>query len=262
MSLHKITKQTPDGIVTAAEWSNEDLRPTTLRRLRTVFDKLKAEGFNAVNVPARTLMQAFDPSVDILMLPDFKGGGLQTFQETLVAQSVAGSSFATYTTAKTVIPATNLITLPSNWFYIGRRLFLSVQGAISNIVTTPGLMNFQVKIGSVAAFDTGNIQLNATAHTTLPFWLDIHLTCYAIGVTTSANLMGLATITGRMFTLTAGQTDDAQGMQTILAPATAPVVGTGFDSTIANILDFWVGFTISNGANLIRIDQYKVTALN
>jgi hypothetical protein len=188
--------------------------------------------------------------------------GLQTFQETLVAQSVAGSTFATYTTAKTVIPATNLITLPANWWYIGRSLRINVAGAISNIVTTPGLMNFQVKIGSVAAFDTGNIQLNATAHTTLPFWLEILLTCRAVGSSTSANLMGLAKATGVMFTSTAGQTDGANTMTTVLAPAAAPVVGTGFDSTIANILDFWVGFTISNAANLIRIDQYLVQGLN
>jgi hypothetical protein len=61
--------------------------------------------------------------------------------------------------------------MPRNWLEIGRKLKLTVTGAISNIVTTPGLMNFQVKIGSVAAFDTGNIQLNASVHTTLPFWL-------------------------------------------------------------------------------------------
>lgn len=188
--------------------------------------------------------------------------GLQTFQETLVAQQGAGTLFATYTTAKTVIPATSLITLPANWFYIGRSLKIEIAGAISNIVTTPGLMNFQVKIGSVAAFDTGNIQLNATAHTTLPFWLEILMTCRAVGSATSANCIGLGMATGIMFTLTAGQTDNVQGMQSILAPATAPVVGTGFDSTIANILDLWVGFTISAGGNGVRIDQYIVNALN
>ncbi len=188
--------------------------------------------------------------------------GLQTFQETLVAQSVTGSSFASYTTAKTVIAATNLITLPANWFYIGRALKINVTGAISNIVTTPGLMNFQVKIGSVAAFDTGNIQLNATAHTLLPFWLEILLTCRAVGSSTSANLMGQAKANGKMFTVTAAQTDGANTNTMIMAPATAPAVGTGFDSTIANILDFWVGFTISDPANLVRIDQYIISALN
>lgn len=188
--------------------------------------------------------------------------GRQTFQETLVAQSVAGTSFATFTTAKSVIDPTCLVTLPSNWWDIGRSMQIDVAGAISNIVTTPGLMNFQVKVGGVAAFDTGNIQLNATAHTTLPFWLRILLTCRAKGSGTAANLIGLAQVTGKMFTPTAAQTDAANDFPTIIAPATAPVVGTGFDSTIGNILDFFVGFTISNAANLIRVDQYVVNALN
>jgi hypothetical protein len=186
----------------------------------------------------------------------------QSWQETLVSQQAAGTLFNTYTTAKSVIPPQCLYTLPANWFNIGRMLHIFVTGAISNIVTTPGLLNFQVKVGSVAAFDSGNIQLNATAHTTLPFWLEILLTCRAVGSGTSANLIGQAMATGLMFTRTAGQTDDAQGMQTILAPATAPAVGTGFDSTVANIVDFWTGFTISNAGNGIQIHQYKLVALN
>jgi hypothetical protein len=74
-------------------------------------------------------------------------------------------------------------------------------------------------------------------------------------------MMGLAQATGIMFTRTAGQTDDAQGMQTILAPATAPAVGAGFDSTIANIIDLWAGFTISNAGNGVQIHQYKLADL-
>ena len=47
-----------------------------------------------------------------------------------------------------------------------------------------------------------------------------------------------------------------------MVPATAPAQGTGFDSTIANILDFWVGFSISNAANGVQIAQYKVISSN
>lgn len=190
----------------------------------------------------------------------------QTWMETLAVQRGAGPGLlATYTTAKSVIDANALVTLPANFWQVGRRLRIVVMGAISNIVTTPGLMNFQVKMGptaNIAVFDTGNIQLNATAHTTLPFWLEIELTCRAIGNGTTANFIGLANVTGRMFTLTAGSTDAANGMETILAPATAPAVGTGFDSTVASILDFWAGFTISNGANGVRIDQYSAASMN
>lgn len=186
----------------------------------------------------------------------------QTYQEVLAVQRAAGTLFTTYTTAKSVINSDALVTIPANYLEVGRRLRVKVRGALSNIATTPGLCNFQVKIGSVAAFDTGNIQLNATAHTTLPFWLEIELTVRSIGSGTSATLIGLAMVCGRMFTLTAGQTDDAQGMQTLLAPATAPAVGTGFDSTVAAILDFWAGFTISNVGNGVQIHEYSVESLN
>jgi hypothetical protein len=186
----------------------------------------------------------------------------QSWQQTLTTQQAAGTLFTTYTTAKSVINPQALVGLPANYFYPGKALRVTAKGGISNIVTTPGLMNFQVKIGTVAAFDTGNIQLNATAHTTLPFWLEIELTCRSVGSGTAATLMGLCQVTGIMFTRTAGQTDDAQGMQTILAPATAMAVGTGFDSTIANVMDFWAGFTISNAGNGIQIHTYKVEDLD
>lgn len=191
--------------------------------------------------------------------------GRQTWQETLVTQRGAGQGLlTTYTTAKSVIDANALYVLPANYWYVGRSLRVTVRGAISNIVTTPGTINFQVKMGptaNIAVFDTGAIQLNATAHTTLPFWLDIEMSCRAIGSGTTANFIGLGLAEGRMFTLTAGQVDDAQGMQSIVAPATAPVVGTGFDSTTASILDLWAGFSISNAGNGVRIDQYTAQDL-
>jgi hypothetical protein len=190
---------------------------------------------------------------------------LQTWQETLGIQRAAGTLFNTYTAAKSVINPDALVQLPPNFFYPGRALRIKVVGAISNIVTTPGLMNFQVKLGptaNIAVFDTGNIQLNATAHVTLPFWLEILLTCRAIGSVTAANLMGQGMVSGRMFTLTAGSVDNTEHMPTILAPAGIPAVGTGFDSTVANLLDLWSGFTISNVGNGIQVHQYKVVSLN
>jgi hypothetical protein len=186
----------------------------------------------------------------------------QSFQETIAWQDVAAASKSNYTTPISVIDPSALVTLPPNWWKPGRILRIITTGAISNIVTTPGLMNFQVKVGSVAAFDTGNIQLNASAHTTLPFWLEMLLTCRAKGSGTSANLMGMANVTGKMFTRTAGQTDDAQGDQSLMVPQGAPAVGTGFDSTIANTLDFFAGFTIANAGNLVQIHQYLAMALN
>src|SRR5258708_166954 len=180
------------------------------------------------------------------------------YTDLLVAQQGAGTSFGSFTTAKTVINAEALRTLPSGYFSIGKSLHIKVRGGIGTLVTTPGTIVFQVMIGSVIAFSTGAMQLNATAHTNLPFALDIELTCRSIGASTAATLMGQAVVAGKMLTVTAGQTDGANSNTILLAPATAPAVGTGFDSTIASILDFWAGFSISDAANTIKIEQYKV----
>jgi hypothetical protein len=48
----------------------------------------------------------------------------------------------------------------------------------------------------------------------------------------------------------------------IHGPATAPALGTAFDSTVANILDLWAGFTISNAGNGVQIQQYMVELLS
>jgi len=185
----------------------------------------------------------------------------QGWMELLAKQNAAGTLFNTYTTSKTVINADGLWSMPANFLDIGRRFRVSVQGGISNIVTTPGTITCEVKIGSVVAFTTGAMQLSTTAHTTIPFWLEIELTCRAIGPTTSANFMGQAI----MHSQTVNATAVADGTQThtlLLAPNTAPAVGTGFDSTVANTWDFWAGFSISNAGNGIQVQQYSLYALN
>lgn len=216
---------------------------------------------------ARQMIELEDGRV----VPAMFGGSLQTFQETLVAQSIAGTSFGTFTTAKSVIPPICLFQFPPNYLYVGKVFRIRVAGGIGTLVTTPGTMAFQVMIAAVIAWTSGNIQLNATAHTNLPFTLDLLLTCRAIGITTSANMLGMGVLTGVMFTKTIAATDlwgrvsaaDAAVSEVVInVPITAPAVGTGFDSTIANVMDFFVGFSVSNAANTVKIEQYTVEALN
>lgn len=189
----------------------------------------------------------------------------QGWNQTLVTQRTAGTLFATYTTAKTVINQQDLYGFYANYFQLGSKLRITVCGAISNIVTTPGTMAFQVMLGSIIGWSSGNIQLNATAHTTLPFKLVIDLTCQLTNTAVGgavAKLFGLGVLTGVMFTKTAAQVDGVNSETVITVPVSIPALGTAFDSTISQILDFWAGFSISNSGNGVRIDQYDVEALN
>ena len=186
----------------------------------------------------------------------------QTFTEMITASKAAGTLFATFTTAKSVINATDLVQLPPNYLALGKRLRVRVRGAVSNIVTTPGTITFQVMLGAIVVWTSGAVQMNATAHTTLPFSLDIDLETRAVGSGTSAAFMGMGGLGGIMFTLTAAQVDSVNTSGLFMVPTTAPANGTGFDSTIANTLDFWAGFSISNAGNGVQIQHYSVEALN
>lgn len=188
--------------------------------------------------------------------------GLPFFTQTLTSQRAAGTLFNTYTTAKTVINASELVTLPANYLTTGSKFRIKALMGLSNIVTTPGTMAIQIMMGSIVAFTTGNIQLNATAHTLLPLDFEATLRVDSIGSGTSAKYLGQSKFTGIQPTLTAAQTDAANTSGSFLGPVTAPAVGTGFDSTIANILDFWVGFSISNAGNGVQVYDYSVEQMN
>lgn len=184
------------------------------------------------------------------------------YSNVLASSRAAGGLFNTYTTAKTVINPTELVQLPPNWWYVGKRIRVTAKGGQSNLVTTPGTTTFQIMMGSIVAWSSGAIQLNAAAHVLLPFTLTVDLRCDTIGSGTVAKLLGMGQLSGIMYTLTAGQVDATNTPPAFQVPATAPAVGTGFDSTIANILDFWQGFSISNAANGVQIYDYLVEELN
>lgn len=183
------------------------------------------------------------------------------FIQSLASQRVAGTLFNTYTTAKSVINVTELVPIPGNYMLSGTKFRVKALGGLSNIVTTPGTVTFQVMMGSVVVWTSGAIQLNATAHTLLPFDLEVMLRLDSAGSGTAAKFLAMGKLNGIMFTNTAAQTDAVNTTGMFPAPITAPAVGTGFDSTISEILDFWVGFSISNAGNGVQVYDYTVEQL-
>lgn len=176
--------------------------------------------------------------------------GVPQFPQVLQTQKAAGTLFNTYTTAKSVLNPTELLTLPANYLTLGSKLSVEVYGAISNVVTSAPTFTFQLMIGSVVAWSSGAITTNTTANTLLPFTLKGNLRVDSVGSGTSAKLIG-----GLNFNCAAM----ASGSTAIVVPVTSPAVGTGFDSTIANIVDFWVGISASNAGNGVQIYDFEVT---
>ena len=198
----------------------------------------------------------------------------QAWSQGLAAQNASGTLFTTYTTAKTVINQQALYPVGANTLAVGDSFTVTVLGGLSNIATTPGTVTFQVMMGTIVMWTSGAIQMNATAHTTIPFRLVVELTVQLVNTTVGgaiAKMLGIGTLVGPMFTRTIAATDswgrvsaaDASVSDvTILVPITAPAQGTAFDSTITNNLDFWTGFSISNVGNGVQIHQYRVDGNN
>lgn len=178
--------------------------------------------------------------------------------QTIASQKAAGTLFNTYTTAKSVINVTETVPIVGNYMQAGRRFRIHAYGGLSNIVTTPGTVTFQVNMGSIAVFSSGAIQMSTTANVLVPWWLDIEMRLDIAGNGTNAKFMGGGLLCGLNFTIGAGAnptvTDTA-----ITVPVTSPADGTGFDSTVSQTLDFFVGFSISNAGNGVQVQDYSVS---
>ena len=191
---------------------------------------------------------------------------LQTWTETLITAQGDGTALASSTAATSILPPAARYTLPANFFsVIGKTIRIRAAGRVSGIVTTPGTLTMDIRLGTVATpivvFNGGAMVLNTTAETNASWTFDAELTCRAIGASTSANLMGTALMVSRILA-TASAVGAAGGDGALVLPDTAPAVGTGFDSTITNVVDLFATWSISNSGNSIQLHQYALTAMN
>jgi hypothetical protein len=183
------------------------------------------------------------------------------YVETKATNQSAGPALASFTTAVSCLPTPARHTISPDDWYLGKQLRVSAQGRIGNVVTAAPTFTFEFRLGpssNIVAFTTGAIQCSTTVHTTLPFWLEIVMTCMSIGSGTSSTLMGQARAESRAFVDVSGADVTTVGHPELLQPETNPAVGTGFDSNVANIADLFVACSASNAANTVQITQYAL----
>jgi hypothetical protein len=185
----------------------------------------------------------------------------QTWQELLGTATAPGALFTAFTTAKSVSPYGSAITLPPNWWYVGRAVRLSVHAAISNQVTIQNTMNFAINLGAVAAATSGNFNLTTSVHTTIPAYLTCLATCMTVGTSTNAALKCVWMAEGQMFAQVAGAADNAAGTGWAMSAA-IPANGTGFDSTASLVMDFFAGISTNTTSNGIQVHQITWESLN
>lgn len=158
-----------------------------------------------------------------------------------------------------ILPTYVPTSIPAGYWQIGRQWRLTASGRISCAVSAPGTARFDLRLGAVTVFDTLAMPLNIVAKANVPWWLEILLTCRSVGTGTSATLFGQGRWLSEASINTAvAATGPGPGGQ-LVPYNTAPVAGAGFDSTIANALDFRYTQTVVTGS--MQLHQFLIEQL-
>ena len=159
------------------------------------------------------------------------------------------------------IPTANRIILPNNFFYIGRRIKISMAGRISCAVATPGTARFDIALGAAGTtiiFDTLALGLNVVAKTTVPWQLEAELICRAVGAGTLTTFFPKAWFASEA--VVGAPLPTAGGNGFLNVPVGTPAVGAGMDNTAASALDVFFTQTLATGS--LTVHTYAVDVTN
>lgn len=170
-----------------------------------------------------------------------------------------GAALASSTIATSILPAQGKPTLePQNGSFIGKKYRVKASGRVSTVVTTAKTLTLDVRFGAVVVFNGGAMTMSVTALTNVTWEAEMDLLVRTVGGSTTATVLG----TGRFTSEAAGSTTVAGEAKSIMMPTSAPVAGTGFDSTATQTVDLFATWSVSNAANSITLHQFEFTEIN
>lgn len=179
--------------------------------------------------------------------------------QVIVASYSDGPTLTAAATAS-ALPTYCVTTLPAGYWQIGRIWRITASGRISIANPTPGVFRFDLRMAAVTAFDTLAVVLNALAvKTNVPWWMELLITCRSVGSSTSATLIGQGVVFSEAINNTAAVATGPGPGGATLPYATAPVAGTGFDSTVPNAIDFRWTQTAATGS--MTLHQFMIEQL-
>lgn len=177
-----------------------------------------------------------------------------SWNQTLVTMQADGAALSNTTTPTSIIRAESRIYLGAGLMDVqGLKFRVKASGRISTAASTPGTLTLDLRFGSTVIFNGGASGTLATSASNLTWDFEADLTLRSVGSGTSATLLGI----GKLFSAALSASTPL-----ILLPASAPAVGSGFDSTTSNQLDFFATWSVASASNSITCHQYEVIIPN
>lgn len=174
----------------------------------------------------------------------------------LAQANAAGNAVAATTTQTSLLTGSasqGVCTLPANWLgnSPAAQFHLRAAGVISTPAATQGNATWTVVVGAVNAAVSPTYTSQAS-QTNITWIIELDLSVRAVGSGTTANLMSIGKVTTALVSAT---------NLINLWPATAPVVGTGFNSTTALTVDLQFTWSNNTAGNTITLYQYALWSL-
>jgi hypothetical protein len=162
----------------------------------------------------------------------------------LITQQAAASAVTGTTSQTSVLNGQAKFTLAAEYLqYVGQKLHIKAGGVMTTAASSPGTMIWTVVFGAINVFGGGTTPTLATSQTGVPWSLDIDLTVRTVGSSTAATIAGSGTF-------------NTLGLSSSIYVLNVPGSLTGFDSTIANVVDLQV--TPSASTLSVTCHQYEL----
>lgn len=188
----------------------------------------------------------------------------ETYPQLLIASQGDGAAYASSTTPTSLLPGQAKLLLPANFIDVpGKTFRVLASGRVSTLVTAPGTLTLALRMGptaNIAVATSQAIALNIVAKTNVSWWLELLLTARAVGASTSANFMAMGLWTSEA--VVGSPVPGTGGVGVEPWQTSAPAVGTGFDSTVANLVDVYATWSVNSASNSILCHTYQLESLN
>jgi hypothetical protein len=178
------------------------------------------------------------------------------YMEMLASAHGSGTNRVSFTTAVSILPSQALHTIAPDDWHEGAGLWIRAAGEVSNIVTSQPTFTYTVNFGATNIWTSGALLTTTTAHTTVPWFLDLMMTCTTIGASAAVMCQGI--VTSRAF-IASGATTDSVVFGTgapMMAPITTPATVGTFNSNASQQIDLLAACSVSSASNAIRLHQY------
>lgn len=184
-----------------------------------------------------------------------------SWRENLLDIGEDGPAVANTTAPTNLLPSGRSPVLPSGFFSSPNvSLIIRAHGRISTLVTTPGTMTFDVRFGAISVCTTPAFALNTVAKTNVPWELYIKLVCRSIGSGTSATVLGMGH--WRSEAVVGSPLPSVGSAGTLMIPAGAPIVGSGFNSEDAQQVGVRATWSVASASNSITMHMCEIEMPN